>query len=214
VLIGKESRGDYRTLDLDYVAVKSPQFSYSRIKGADPRSQVEMASTGEVAAFGNSYAEALLTSMLASGFTVPKKNIFISIGKEENKLKLLPSMRALTGMGFTLYATEHTADFLKEHGVPCEKVYKIHTGGEPNVRTLLSRPLIDLIVNIPTRSYERTKSLQQESQDGFTIRRMAVDLGIPLITNRQLAEAFIDALVEMKNVPLEARARDEYHTEL
>lgn len=212
VLIGKDVRDDYRTLDLDYVVVKSPQFSYSRIKGADPRPHVEMASTGEVASFGNSFAEALLKSMIASGFTLPKKNIFISVGKEENKVKLLPSIKTLEEMGFRLYATEHTADFLKQSGVHCEKVYKIHTGKGPNVRTLLSENKVDLIINIPTRSYERTRSSEQESKDGFTIRRMAVDLGIPLITNRQLAEAFVAAFFEMQKGGLATRAWDEYQS--
>ncbi len=205
-MLGDDVRGHYKTLELDYVAVKSPQFSYSRIKGADPRTGVEMASTGEVVCFGDSYGEALIKSMLAADFKLPKAggNILVSLGKEENKVKLLPSVQSLVEMGYKIIATEHTADFLKENGVPCEKVYKISTKKSPNVGNLLSDGSVDLIINIPTKTFER------ESTDGFIIRRQAVDLRIPLITNRQLAEAFVTALSELRAHPLEAKAWDEH----
>ncbi|MDP3725512.1 MAG: carbamoyl-phosphate synthase large subunit, partial [Nanoarchaeota archaeon] len=206
-LLGKEIKGEYRTLDLDYVVVKSPQFSYHRIKGADPLAHVEMASTGEVACFGDSYAEALLKAMLASGFRLPKKNILVSLGKEENKVKLLPSLRKLHALGFRLFATEHTADFLREEEVSCKKVYKIHTKKRPNVSDLLVKGALDLIINIPARA------LLRETNDGFIIRRKAVDLNIPLITNRQLAEAFIFALEEVGAKGLLTKNRDEYRKE-
>ncbi len=205
-MLGERVAENYRTVELDYVAVKSPQFSYSRIKGADPRTGVEMASTGEVAAFGDSYSEALLKSMLAADFKLPKinGNILVTLGKEENKVKLLPSVQALEAMGYRIVATEHTADFLKENGVACEKVYKLSTKHSPNVADLLLSGNLDLIINIPTRAFER------ENTDGFTIRRQAVDLRIPLITNRQLAEAFVIALAESHEHPLQAKAWDEY----
>jgi len=190
--LGEDVSGNYQTVDLDHVAVKSPQFSYARIKGADPRSGVEMASTGEVACIGDSYAEALINSMQAAGFRLPKKNVLVSLGKEENKVKLLSSMRILADMHFTLYATEHTADFLKENGVPCEKVYKLSAGKKPNVSDLIERGTLDLIINIPTHAYEK------ENTDGKTLRRTAVDMNVPLLTNRQLAEAFISALAELR----------------
>ncbi len=212
-MLGKDITGDYRTLELDYVAVKSPQFSYGRIKGADPLLYVEMASTGEVAAFGDSYAEALLKSMMAAGFKLPRKNVLVSLGKEENKIKLLPSIEKLHQMGFTLYATEHTADFLKENHIPCERVYKIKSQGNPNVLTLLDSGNLDLIINIPARGLARPENSRGSLSDGFIIRRKAVDLNIPLITNRQLAEGFINALEEMKGKTLEAKAWDEYTTE-
>ena len=203
-ILGKDVSGDYRTVELDYVAVKSPQFSYGRIKGADPTSRVEMASTGEVACFGDSYSEALLKSMLSAGFRLPKKNILVSIGGEESKVKLLESIRVLHGMKFKLFATENTADFLKDNNIPCEKVYKIGTGKKPNVADLLANGKLDLIINIPTRTY------QGESTDGFTIRRKAIDMNIPLITNRQLAEAFVTALAEQQGNGLKAKAWHEY----
>ncbi|MBI5457279.1 carbamoyl-phosphate synthase (glutamine-hydrolyzing) large subunit [Candidatus Kaiserbacteria bacterium] len=190
-MLGKDIAGHYRTVELDTVAVKSPQFSYGRIKGADPHTSVEMASTGEVACFGDSYSEALLKSMMAAGFRLPKKNVLVSLGKEENKIKMLPAVAVLANMGFKLYATEHTADFLRENNIPCEKVYKISSNIAPNVSGLFEGGELDLIINIPTKGRENTT-------DGFTIRRKAIDMNIPLITNRQLAEAFITALAEQK----------------
>jgi carbamoyl-phosphate synthase large subunit len=204
-MIREDVSGDYRTLELDFVAVKSPQFSYSRIKGADPVSNVEMASTGEVACLGDSFGEALIKSMLSAGFRLPKKNILISLGKEENKVKLLPALRELAKMDFKLFATENTADFLNENGVKCDKVYKISTKKEPSVDTLMEKGNLDLIINIPTRSFGR------ESTDGYIIRRKAVDLNIPLITNRQLAESFIVAFSEMKSGQLKSEAVSAYH---
>ncbi len=188
-MLGKNIAGHYRTVELDTVAVKSPQFSFNRIKGADPRTSVEMASTGEVACFGDSYSEALIKSMQAAGFRLPRKNILVSLGGEEHKLKLLPSIQKLKSLGFTLYATEHTADFLQKHKIACKKVYKIHNRKKPNVSELINSRDLDLIINIQSRALV-------PSQDGFILRRKAVDMNIPLITNRQLAEAFISALVE------------------
>ncbi len=205
-MLGKDISGDYRTLELDLVAVKSPQFSYSRIKGADPRSNVEMASTGEVACFADTYPEALLKSMMAAGFRLPRKNILISLGKEENKVKLLPAIQELAKMKFKLFATEDTADFLHSHNIHCKKVFKISTKREPSVATLLDAGTLDLIINIPTRA-----SLS-ENTDGFTIRRKAVDMNISLITNRQLAEAFIFALAEQKGNGLKTKSWKEYRS--
>ena len=204
---GLDVSGEYRTLELDYIAVKSPQFSYARIKGADPVSYVEMASTGEVACFGDSYSEALIKSMLSAGFRLPKKNILVSLGKEENKVKLLPAMHALHEMKFKLFATEHTADFLRENNIPCEKVYKISSKKEPSVGALLEDEHLDLIINIPTRTFGR------ESTDGFIIRRKAIDMNISLITNRQLAEGFIMALAELRGNGLKTKSWKEYRAE-
>ena len=163
-----------------------------------------MASTGEVACFGDSYSEALLKSMMAAGFKLPKKNVLVSIGGEESKLKLLPSIETLARMGFKLYARENTADFLKERGVPCEKVWKISSKKEPSVLSLIEKGKVDLIINIPTRAFERLNS------DGFMIRRKAVDMNIALVTNRQLAEAFVTALAEQKGNGLKTKAWHEY----
>src|SRR6185312_508122 len=189
-MLGKNVAANYRTVELDTVAVKSPQFSYSRIKGADPLGHVEMASTGEVACFGDSYPEALLKSMMAAGMRLPKKNILLSLGGEGNKVKILPAIQKLHEMKFKLFATEHTADFLRDNDIPCEKVYKISSERSPGVLKHIESGDLDLMINIPVRAIERN------TEDGFIIRRKAVDLNIPLITNRQLAEAFIMALYE------------------
>jgi carbamoyl-phosphate synthase large subunit len=127
--------------------------------------------------------------MLAAGFRLPKKNILVSLGGEENKVKLLPSLKKLQEMKFKFYATEHTADFLKENGIKAQKVFKMHVKKKPNVGELLNSGELDLIINIQSRAL-------RPQQDGFAVRRKAIDMNIPLITNRQLAEAFIMALDE------------------
>lgn len=209
-MLGKNISGHYQTLELDYVAVKSPQFSYSRIKGADPLGYVEMASTGEVAAFGDSYPEALLKSMMSAGFRLPKKNILISLGGEENKVKLLPAIEKLKVLGFNFFATEHTAEFLKTHGIASELVHKIKSGKKENVGTLLDSGKLELIINLANRGLVREGNGGNNPSDGFIIRRKAVDLNIPLITNRQLAEAFAMALSEVGKKGLESKAWDAY----
>lgn len=227
-ILGHDISGHYQTLELDYVAVKSPQFSYNRIKGADPLGYVEMASTGEVAAFGDSYPEALLKSMMSAGFRMPKPrrlqnkvgvstvtsgNILLSLGGEENKVKLLPAIEKLNQLGYTFYATEHTAEFLKTHGIASSVVHKIKTGKKENVGTLLDSGKLDLIINLATRGMVREKN-GNEPSDGFIIRRKAVDLNIPLITNRQLAEAFAFAISEVGKKGLESNAWDTYKKDL
>ncbi|TSC86603.1 MAG: carbamoyl-phosphate synthase large subunit [Parcubacteria group bacterium Gr01-1014_8] len=203
-LLGKNISAEYRTVELDYVAVKSPQFSYGRIKGADPVSYVEMTATGEVACFGDSYSEALLKSMLAAGFRLPKKNILLSLGGEENKIKLLPAMQKLADMKYRFFGTEHTAAFLEKHGIACMLLHKISEQKEPSVLSVIENRTVDLIINVPA------KPLARETADGFVIRRRAVDLNIPLITNRQLAEAFAMALAEQKGNGLKAKEWGEY----
>ncbi|MBI5456126.1 carbamoyl-phosphate synthase (glutamine-hydrolyzing) large subunit [Candidatus Kaiserbacteria bacterium] len=203
-LLGYDISGEYRTVELDYVGVKSPQFSYGRIKGADPVSYVEMTATGEVACFGDSYSEALLKSMLAAGFRIPKKKVLVSLGGDENKVKMLPSLQKLYEMKYQFYGTEHTAEFLEKNGIPCKILYKISDKREPNTIALIEKRGIDLIINVPS------KPLARETADGFEIRRKAVDMNIPLITNRQLAEAFIGALAEQGGNGLKAKAWSEY----
>ena len=135
---------------------------------------------------------------------LPKKNILLSLGGEENKVKLLPAIQKLHEMKFKLFATEHTADFLRDNDIPCEKVYKISTRKNPSVLKFIEDGKLDLMINIPIRAIERN------TEDGFIIRRKAIDLNIPLITNRQLAEAFVMALFEQKGNGLKAKAWEEY----
>ncbi len=178
----------YQTLDLDHVGVKAAQFSFSRLKGADPRLGVEMASTGEVACFGMNMEQALLLSLKAIGFQVPRKNILLTIGKLEDKLDLLPSIETLHALGFAFFSTHRTHEFLTSRSIPSVLLYKISEPRSPNIKEYLESKRIDFVINIP----QHTSS--SEKTDGYFIRRIATDRGISLITNVQLAKRIIEAL--------------------
>ncbi len=199
---------DYKTLDLDHVAVKAPQFSFPRLKGADPVLGVEMASTGEVACFGEDLYEALLKSMISVGFALPKKGILFSVGGMEAKVDILSAAQKFAGMGFKIFATEGTADFLNQNGIETKKVYKISAKKSPSVADVISgngaKPLIDLIVNIP-KNYSRSMVT-----DGYLIRRKALDLNIPLITNVQIAKIMAEALEKYTLDDLKIKDVDGY----
>lgn len=179
----------YQTLDLDHVAVKAAQFSFSRLKGADPRLGVEMTSTGEVACFGHTAEQALLTSLFAVGFSLPEKNILLSIGRLEDKLDLLESVQMLITHGFHLYATQHTHDFLESRGISTLILYKVSEPRSPNIREYLENRRIDLVLNIPMHDG------RQDQTDGYFIRRIATDRGIPLLTNVQLFKRIVEAML-------------------
>ncbi len=204
VILGKNPTLENKTLDLDYVAVKAPQFSFNRIKGADPRLRVEMSSTGEVACFGTDLPEAYLKALLSVGFKLPEKSIFLSVGGEGNKLDFLSAAKNLSAKGFKIYATEQTSAFLLKQGIKNTRVYKISEGKSPSVLDLLIKKEIDLAINIsePGRTTSQT--------DGFIIRRNCIDLGVPLITNLQAAELLVSALVSKKLEDLEIKAWQEY----
>ncbi|MBP9771240.1 carbamoyl-phosphate synthase (glutamine-hydrolyzing) large subunit, partial [Candidatus Gracilibacteria bacterium] len=140
---------DYKTLDLDHVAVKAPQFSFPRLKGADPVLGVEMASTGEVACFGEDLYEALLKSMISVGFELPKKGILFSVGGVEAKADILPAAQKFAEMGFKIYASDGTAEFFNKNGIKAHKLNKISTGLKPNIVDAMMDHDVDLIVNIP-----------------------------------------------------------------
>ncbi|TSC57282.1 MAG: carbamoyl-phosphate synthase large subunit, partial [Candidatus Peregrinibacteria bacterium Greene0416_62] len=188
-LLGKApSDKQYQTLDLDHVGVKAAQFSFSRLKGADPRLGVEMASTGEVACFGENAEQALLTALLAVGFTMPKKNILVTVGRLEDKVEILPSLHALQELGFSFLATARTHEFLETRGIASGLLYKVSEPRSPNIREYLESMRLDLVINIPTHS------TSTERTDGYFIRRIATDHGIPLLTNVQLLKRFVEAL--------------------
>jgi carbamoyl-phosphate synthase large subunit len=182
----------YNTLDLDHVGVKAAQFSFSRLKGADPRLGVEMVSTGEVACFGASAEEALLVSLLAVGFKLPKKNILLSIGALEDKVDVLEAIQVLHRLDYSLYATPNTHEFLKSRGVPSLLLYKVSEPRSPNIREYLENRRIDLVINIPQHT------TTQEQTDGYFIRRLATDRGISLITNVQLFKRLVEAMESVK----------------
>ncbi|TPX36935.1 hypothetical protein SmJEL517_g00916 [Synchytrium microbalum] len=180
----------------DYVAVKVPQFSFSRLSGADPILGVEMASTGEVACFGKDKYEAYLKGLLATGFIMPKKNILLSIGAYKEKMEFLPSARRLNQMGYKLFATSGTADFLQEHDVPVKYLEALDDEdsqkAEYSLTAHLATHLIDLYVNLPSKNkFRRPASYMSR---GYRSRRMAVDFAIPLITNIKCAKLFVEAI--------------------
>jgi carbamoyl-phosphate synthase large subunit len=195
---------DYKTLDLDHVGVKSPQFSFPRLKGADPVLGVEMASTGEVGCFGDDLCEAFLKSMIGVGFELPKKGILFSVGGLIAKTDLLSTAKAFSEIGFEIFGTEGTADFFQEHGVPTKKLHKISTKKSPNLLEAMINHKFDLIVNIP-KNYSRSIVT-----DGYSIRRKSVDLNIPLITNVQVAKIMAEALQKYKTGDLKIKDMQSY----
>ena len=197
-------RIDKSCFELEYVGVKAPQFSFTRIKGADPVLSVEMASTGEVACIGDSFEEAFLKSLLSVGFSYPEKNILLSTGPFESKALFLPNAKKLHDLGFKLFATRGTADFMKYHGIPSEVLYWPLEKREPNTVSFIENRKLDLIINIP-------KSIEEvELTNDYLIRRKAIDFNIPLITNLEFAERFIDAIAKMSADDLAISSWDEY----
>jgi carbamoyl-phosphate synthase large subunit len=192
------------SLDLDYVGVKAAQFSFTRLKGADPTLGVEMASTGEVGCLGHELNEAFLKAFLSVGFKIPEKNILLSTGPLESKGKFLKSALKLKQMGYTLYTSPGSGRFLRDNGVEVEILNWPLDNKHPNIANYLSEGKIDLVINIPKNN------LKEELKNDYTIRRMAVDFEIPLITNLQVAVQLVDALEYYKKNSLEILAWDEY----
>ncbi|MFH1848770.1 MAG: carbamoyl-phosphate synthase (glutamine-hydrolyzing) large subunit [archaeon] len=190
------------SFELDYVGVKAPMFSFSRLKGADPTLSVEMASTGEVACLGDDLKEAFLKSVLSVGISIPKKSLLLSTGPIESKADLLPCIKRLRG--YRLYATEGTAEFLARNGVRAEQVEWPLDGAKPNAIDLISEKRIDLIINIP-KNFEK-----EELTNDYMIRRAAVDFDVPLLTNTQVAKLFMEAIAERGLDDLKIKSWDEY----
>ncbi len=178
--------------DLDYIGVKAPQFSFSRLHSADPVLGVEMASTGEVGCLGENYYEAILSSMLSVGYTIPKKNILLSSGPVRSKAELLSSVRLLLEKNYNVYTTGRTNKFLKNAGIETIRIYRPNENGSPNILDYIWNKKLDLIINIPRDLTEK------ELEKDYLIRRSAIDGNIPLITNARLASAFIHAFCTMK----------------
>ncbi|PVU85050.1 hypothetical protein BB560_007174 [Smittium megazygosporum] len=177
---------------LGHVAVKIPQFSFGRLLGADPILGVEMASTGEVAAFGKDKYSAYIKALLATGFKLPEKNILISIGSYKEKLEMLPSVQKLVSLGYEIFSTPGTADFFTEYKIPVKFLDSRTSREEDNLHEYLSGNKIDLYINLPSKnSFRRPANFVSE---GYKSRRKAIDKGIPLITNVKCAKIFIEAL--------------------
>ena len=190
--------------DLDYVGIKASQFSFNRLQKADPVLGVDMASTGEVGCLGDDGSEAVLTSMLAVGQRIPEKNILLSTGTPKQKVAMLDAAKLLAAKGYNLFATGGTHRFLTENNIPSTLVYWPSEEGEPQALTMLHQKQIDLVVNIP-----RDLSAG-ELDNGYKIRRAAIDLNIPLITNARLASAFITAFCNLSIDNIRIKSWQEY----
>lgn len=196
VMLGKYQPRIYNTLDLDYVGIKTPQFSYHRLKGANPVAHVEMASTGEVACLGENLLEAFYASWEATEQSLNGKRLLISIGGDV-KNKILEELKTLAERGWTLYTTPGTHEYLAQHGVPSLSLFKAGDATGPNVIDAILEKKIDLIINIPRGVASSIVT------DGYRIRRLAIDHNIPLITNLQIAQVFLQCLIDLaqKKVP-------------
>lgn len=192
------------SLNLDHVGVKVPMFSFSRIVGADPMLGVEMMSTGEVGCFGSDMHEALLHALLAAGFRFPRRAVLLSLGPVADKYWFAAEARVIAqDLGLPIYATRGTAEMLHEIGIACEAVEK-HAGPTANAVELIERGIVDLVINVP-REYDAAGR-----PDGADIRRAAVDAGVSLITDLQLARAVVEALRVKKPGDLQMLAWEDY----
>jgi len=191
--------------DLDYVGIKASQFSFTRLQKADPVLGVDMASTGEVGAIGTHFDDALLTSMLAVGYRIPKKNIMVSSGGTKSKVELLDACRLLQQNSYKLFATGGTQKFLTENGVESSIVaWPDDEGAGLKVNDMIAEKRFDLVINIPKNLTER------ELTNGYKIRRGAIDFNIPLITNARLASAFIKAFCKISEDDIQIKHWGEY----
>ena len=191
--------------DLDYVGIKASQFSFNRLQKADPVLGVDMASTGEVGCLGDDTNTALLKSMLSVGHRIPEKNILLSTGGPKQKVETLDAARQLVNNGYKIYATPGSSKFLTENGVENTEVYwPSDADRHPQALDMLHRHEIDLVVNIPK---DLTVS---ELTNGYKIRRAAIDLNVPLITNSRLATAFINAFCRVSLDEIDIKAWSEY----
>ena len=191
--------------DLDYVGIKASQFSFNRLQKADPVLGVDMASTGEVGCLGDDTNQALLKSMLSVGYRIPNKTVLLSTGGAKQKAVMLDAVRMLINHGYKLFATGGTSKYLSDNSIENTRVYwPSETGMEPQALSLLHERKIDMVVNIPKDLTPR------ELTNGYKIRRSAIDLNIPLITNSRLASAFINAFCTLNLDEIDIKSWAEY----
>ena len=206
VMLGENVEKPNKSLfDLDYVGIKASQFSFSRLQGADPVLGVDMASTGEVGCIGDDTDEALMKAMLSVGHRIPKRSVLLSTGTPRQKADMLDAAHKLHKHGLKIYATEGTYKFLTENGVPAVRVYwPSDPEGQPQALDLLHDKLIDMVVNLP-------KNLSSaELSNGYKVRRAAIDLNIPLLTNARLATTFINSFTSLTPDEIQIKSWDEY----
>ncbi|XKL69172.1 hypothetical protein PGB90_006941 [Kerria lacca] len=191
------------------VGIKVPQFSFARLAGADVTLGVEMASTGEVACFGDNKYEAYLKAMMSTGFQIPRKAILISVGSLTHKIEFLPSVRALENMNYKLYASSGTADFYMEHGLDVEPVQGVFENLVENVSNselqnlaeVLARKDIDLVINLPMRNGYLRNKISSFKTYGYQTRRLAVEYSVPLITDIKCAKLLVEAMSKIQGAP-------------
>ena len=202
------TKPDKSAFDIDHIGVKASQFSFARLQNADPILGVDMSSTGEVGCLGDSFEEALLNSMIATGYKIPskEKGVMISSGGTKEKVAMLDGARMLSQAGYTIYASEGTAKFLNENGAKAIAVSwpDEDKPGMENVMKMIAEHKFDLVVNIPKNRTSR------ELTNGYKIRRGAIDHNIPLITNARLASAFIEAFCTLSIEDLSIKSWNEY----
>lgn len=208
VMLGKDVEiPSSNIFDIDYIGVKASQFSFSRLSKADPVLGVDMASTGEVGCIGDDFYEAILKAMLSVGYNFPKKNIFLSTGPMRSKAELLNPCKLMFEKGYNLLATRGTAQFLEMNGIQCTTLAWPDENKKPNALEYLRSGLINLVINIPK---DLTSS---ELSNDYTIRRSAADFNIPLITNTNLAVAYLTAICKLTIKDIKIKSWDEYHPE-
>ena len=200
------TRPDKSAFDIDRIGVKASQFSFARLQNADPVLGVDMSSTGEVGCLGDDFNEALLNSLIATGYKIPKQSILLSSGATKSKVDLLDASHMLSKNGYHIYATAGTSNFLISHGIPTTPVFwpDERPHAENNVMKMIAEHKFDLIVNIPKNHSKR------ELTNGYRIRRGAIDHNIPLMTNARLAKAFIEAFCQMKQEDIQIKSWQEY----
>ncbi|HKL85612.1 MAG TPA: carbamoyl-phosphate synthase (glutamine-hydrolyzing) large subunit [Treponemataceae bacterium] len=196
---------DGSSLDFDHVGIRAAQFNYSKMKSTDPVAGVEMTSTGEVGCMGSGVRDAFMKAMLSTGYRIPQKKILLSTGPIENKIDFIESAKKLISMGYTLVASRGTARFLQNNDIEATALPWPLEDKHPNIADALNSREIDLVINIPKNNRET------ELRNDYNIRRLSVDLNIPLITNIKIAKQFIDSLEWYKTRGLEVKSREEYH---
>ena len=206
IMLGAEySKPDKSVFDIEHIGVKASQFSFARLHKADPILGVDMASTGEVGCIGDDFNEALLSSLIAVGTTIPEKNVMVSSGDAKSKVDLLEPCRELSKNGYNIYATVGTQKFLAENGVNATVVgWPDDEDSELKITDMMAGKQFDLVINIPKNQTRR------ELTNGYKIRRAAIDHNIPLLTNARLASAFIHAFCSVKESEISIKAWDEY----
>jgi carbamoyl-phosphate synthase large subunit len=200
-ILGIDGKKDYATLEYDHVGVKSPQFSYNRLKGADPVAGVEMASTGEVACFGENIQEAFYTSWLATEQQVKDKTLFLSL-PDDHKHKFVDEAADLIRQGWKIYTTSGTHSYLKERGITTTRLYKISERKQPSIDGAIERGRIGLMVNVPYPG--------DDNNDGYVIRRLAIDSHIPLMTNAETGRLLLRCLADPALKDREPQAWHDY----